>query len=148
MAVEEQLLENLRFFEDMDADELTEFAGQLKLSSVKKGDVVIEKNTPALTFYVILSGSFEVSSDEGPVITIDRPGEILGWSTVVAPFHYTGTVTAQEDGELLYISSRDFFTLIQNNNILGEKMMKKINAVAEKRRAIFSDAGQKTVQWE
>ena len=62
----------------------------------------------------------------------------MGWSTVVAPFEYTGTVTALDDGSLLYISSHDFFHLIQNNNELGEKLMKKINAIATERRALLA----------
>jgi len=60
----------------------------------------------------------------------------MGWSTVVHPFHYTGTVTAKKDGEVLEISSRDFFELIQGNNALGEKIMKKIDKIASERRTI------------
>jgi CRP-like cAMP-binding protein len=135
MAVDLQIIEPLAFFRDLDLDEMEEFAALLNPKSVAKGDVVIRKGTPALTFYVILSGSYEVSFEGGSAIPLNRRGEVMGWSTVVAPFHYTGTVTALEDGELLYISSRDFFELIQNNNQLGEKIMKKIQTVAAQRRA-------------
>ena len=62
----------------------------------------------------------------------------MGWSTVVYPFSYTGTVTALTDGDVLSISSRDFFQLIQANNVLGEKIMKKINKIAMERRAHLS----------
>jgi CRP-like cAMP-binding protein len=135
MAVDLQIIEPLAFFRDLDLDELEEFAAFLNPKSVAKGDVVIRKGTPALTFYIILSGRYEVSFEGGTAIPLNRRGEVMGWSTVVAPFHYTGTVTAIEDGELLYISSRDFFELIQKNNQLGEKIMKKIETVAAQRRA-------------
>ncbi|MCP4351863.1 MAG: cyclic nucleotide-binding domain-containing protein [Desulfobacterales bacterium] len=138
MSVEHQLLESLSFFEDLQIEELQEFASLLSLMSVKKGDVVIKKGTPALTFYIIFKGVFEISFEGRAAITIDKKGEILGWSTVVAPFQYTGTVTATKDGELLYISNRDFITLIQGNNALGEKVVRKINKVATERRAAFS----------
>lgn len=138
MPVEPQLLEPLSFFRDLTLEELEEFASLLSPLAVKKGDVVIREGTPALTFYIIYKGRFKISSEEGPAITIDKQGEIMGWSTVVAPFQYRGTVTAINSGELLYISSRDFMTLIQGNNALGEKVVGKINKVAAERRAAFS----------
>jgi CRP-like cAMP-binding protein len=138
MSVDVQIVEPLRFFQDLKYDELEACAALLSAKSVKKGDVLIRKGTPALTFFIVLNGSFKVSSETGQTITIDKRGEVMGWSTVVAPFHYMGTVEALEDANLLYISSREFFELIQNNNELGEKIMKKIDAIAAKRRAILT----------
>ena len=109
MPVDAAILQPLEFFKDMSQRELEEFASSLKAATVKKGDVIIRKGTPALTFFVVLSGSFEVSFENGRSITIDKRGEIMGWSTVVYPFHYTGSVTAMTDGDVLSISSRDFF---------------------------------------
>jgi CRP-like cAMP-binding protein len=138
MPVDAQILQSLGFFKDMNQRELEDFASLLVARTVKKGEVIIRKDTPALTFFVILSGSFEVSFENGRSITIDKRGEIMGWSTVVYPFHYTGSVTAVTDGDVLSISSREFFQLIQANNVLGEKIMKKINKIAMIRRAAFS----------
>ena len=138
MPVDAQELQPLDFFKDMSQLELEEFAALLNAKTIEKGEIIIRKGTSALTFFVILSGSFEVSFGNGRSITIDKKGEIMGWSTVVYPFHYTGTVTALTDGDVLYISSRDFFQLIQGNNVLGEKIMKKINKIASERRTYFS----------
>ncbi len=112
------------------------FAAALKSRTVEAGEVVIEKGTPALTFFIILSGTYEVSFEEDRSIVLERIGEVMGWSTVVHPFHYLGTVTAKKDGEVLAISSRDFFEVIQGNNALGEKILKKIDKIASERRAI------------
>ena len=138
MPVDAQTLKPLDFFKDLNAVELNEFASLLDLRIVKEGDVIIHKGTAALTFYVIISGSFEVSFENGRSITIDKKGALMGWSTVVAPFYYTATVKALTDGDVLFISGRDFFQLIQANNVLGEKVMKKINKVATERRAFLS----------
>ena len=86
----------------------------------------------------MLSGTYQVVLKEGGAYTLDKPGTVIGWSMVIGPFTYTGTATAQSDGDVLYISSHDFFMLIQNNNELGEKIMKKINAIAEERRTLAS----------
>ena len=138
MPVDAQTLKPLDFFKDLNSGELNEFASLLDLRTVKEGDVIIHKGTTALTFYVIISGSFEVSFENGRSITIDKKGALMGWSTVVAPFYYTATVKALTDGDVLFISGRDFFQLIQANNVLGEKVMKKINKVATERRVFLS----------
>jgi len=134
MAVDVQLFKNLDFFENLTYPELEQFAALLNSKTIKAGDVLIKKGTPALTFYIILSGVFKISY-EGRSITLDQEGDVLGWSTVVMPFHYRGTVEAIEEGTMLYISSRDFYRLIQNNNELGEKIVKKIDRIATERRA-------------
>ena len=88
---------------------------------------------------MILSGSFVVHLKAGTSYTLDRKGTVIGWSTVIAPFEYTGTATALTDGDVLYISSLDFFALIQNNNELGEKLMKKINKISAERRRLAAE---------
>jgi len=76
--------------------------------------------------------------EDGRSIILYKKGEIMGWSSVIAPFHYTGTVKALTDGDVLYISSRDFFQLIQANNVLVEKVMKIINMIVKQRNAFIS----------
>jgi len=110
----------------------------MNLRTVKEGAAIIQKNTPALTIYVIISGKYELLLEDGRSIFLYKKGEIIGWSSVVAPFHYTGTVKALTDGDVLYISSRDFFQLIQANNVLGEKVMKIIDTIVKQRDAFIS----------
>ena len=136
MSIDAHILKPLDFFTDFKHNELEEFAAALKSRTVDAGEVIIEQGTPALTFFIILSGTYEVTFEGGRSNILEQVGEVMGWSTVVHPFHYIGTVTAKKDGEMLEISSRDFFELIQGNNALGEKIMKKINNIASERRTI------------
>ena len=136
MSVDAHILKPLDFFADFKQHELETCAAALKSRTVEAGEVIIERGTPALTFFIILSGTYEVSFEEDRSNILDKKGEIMGWSTVVHPFHYIGTVKASVEGEVLEISSRDFFELIQGDNALGEKIMKKIDNIASKRRAI------------
>lgn len=138
MPVDVTILEPLDFFKDLDLSELNEFASLLNLRTVKEGEAIIQKNAPALTIYVIISGKYELLLEDGRSIILYKKGEIIGWSSVVAPFHYTGTVKALTDGDVLYISSRDFFQLIQANNVLVEKVMKIIDTIVKQRDAFIS----------
>ncbi len=136
MSIDSHILKPLDFFVDFKQHELEAFAAALKSRTVEVGEVIIERGIPALTFFIILSGTYEVTFEGGRSYILERMGEVMGWSTVVHPFHYIGTVKAKKDGEVLEISSRDFFELIQGDNALGEKIMKKIDKIASERRTI------------
>lgn len=142
MPVEVKTIASLEFFQDLAYDELEQFASHLNPRSVKKGEELLRQGTPALTFFIILSGTYKVYLQEGKSYTLDKKGTVIGWSTVIGPFTYTGTARAETEGNVLYISSHEFFRLIQNNNALGEKIMKKINMIAAERRALA--AGERT----
>ena len=136
MSIDAHILKPLDFFADFKQHELERCAEALKSRAVEAGEVLIQRGTPALTFFIILSGAYEVDFQGDRSITLAQIGEVMGWSTVVHPFHYTGTITAKNHGEVLEISSRDFFELIQGDNALGEKIMKKIDKIASERRTI------------
>lgn len=138
MSVDAHILQPLDFFSDLEQHELEEFAALIKSRPVRENDIIIQRGTPALTFFIILTGTFKVSFEEDRSILLSKKGEVMGWSTVVHPYHYIGSVTATSDGELLEISSQDFFELIQADNRLGEKIMKKIDKIASERRAVSS----------
>ncbi len=136
MSIDAHILKPLDFFADFKQHELETCAAALKSRTVEAGEVIIERGTPALTLFIILSGVYEVTFEEDRSIILEQIGEVMGWSTVVHPFHYTGTITTQKEGEVLEISSRDFFELIRGDNALGEKIIKKIDKIASERRAI------------
>ncbi len=138
MSVDLTTIESLEFFKDLTYSELELFASSLNSRSVKKGDILLRKGTPAMTFFIILSGTFKVSLEKGRSYTLDKKGTVIGWSTVIAPFEYTGTAMAETDGDVLSISSLEFFQMIQSNNALGSKIMQKIHKIASERRALDS----------
>lgn len=136
MSIDAYILKTLDFFADLTQHELEMCAAAFKSRAVEADEVIIEQGTPALTFFIILSGTYQLIFKGNRSIVLEQKGEVMGWSTVVHPFHYTGTITAQKRGEVLEISSRTFFELIQRDNTLGEKIMKKIDKIASERRAI------------
>ncbi|MFO7748779.1 MAG: cyclic nucleotide-binding domain-containing protein [Desulfobacteraceae bacterium] len=144
MSIDAHILKPLDFFADLNQYELEECAAVFESRNVEVGEVLIEQGTPALTFFILLSGIYEVTFKvkEDHSIILDRKGEVMGWSTVVHPFYYIGTVKAKKSGEVLAISSRLFFELIQRDNALGEKIMKKIDKIASERRAIAAGSQQ------
>ncbi len=142
MSIDAHILNPLDFFMDFSTQELETCAAAFKSRTVEAGEVIIKQGTPALTFFIILSGTYEVSFEKDHSNILDRKGEVMGWSTVVHPFNYIGTVKAKNGGEVLEISSRGFVELIQGDNALGEKIMKKIDQIASERRKIAAGSQQ------
>jgi|GEM_PF-493941 len=142
MSIDAHILKPLDFFADLTQHELEACAAAFKARTVEAGEIIIKQGTPALTFFIILSGTYEVAFKKDHSNILDRMGEVMGWSTVVHPFNYIGTVKALKDGEVLEISSRGFVELIQGDNALGEKIMKKIDKIASERRKIAAGSEQ------
>lgn len=129
MAVEIDMLESIALFSDLNSQELEQVSALFSPMKVSEGETLTQKGRPATLFYIILSGNFMIYFDQNRAITIHDRGNIIGWSTVVTPFQYTGTAVALTDGEVLSASGEAFFTMLMGDSSLGEKIMKKINAI-------------------
>ena len=95
-----------------------------------------------------IAGSFPdfdvmVSYKNDRAISLHSKGDLVGLSVGVVPSVYKGTAVALTEGELLAISRQDLVDLIQGHNELGDKIMKKMSAVAAERSAIVDGDGPK-----
>lgn len=138
MTIDIHVLEGLSLFSDLSAQEKSAIAEIMQQTAVMEGEVLATRGRTAHTFFVVLSGSFMVHFDKGRAFTLQKKGDIMGWSAVVTPFKYTGTMTALTDGEVLHASGKSFLRLIQSNAELGDRVMKKINAVVSERRPFWA----------
>ncbi len=133
MPIDANILESLDLFVDLKPDELEQIAPLMNDFKVTEGEVLTRRGDPAHTFFIILSGNFMVYFKKDRAFTLHKKGEVIGWSTVVTPFRYTGTAVALTEGEVLSMEGEEFLRLIQSNAALGDKIMKKINMVVAER---------------
>jgi len=133
MAVEPKALHDISLFEDMDDDALNKISQLMHHITVQEGEVLTQKGEGAHAFFVILSGNYMVSFDEGRAFTLHEKGQIIGWSSIVTPFKYTGTAVALTRGEALSMSSEEFRVLLQEDARISEKLMLKISAIISER---------------
>lgn len=143
MAVDAKTIHNILLFEDMQEDALQKIARLLNHMNVHEGEILTQRGEGAHTFYIILSGNYLVSFSDGRAFTLHEKGQIMGWSSVVSPFRYSGTAVALTRGEVLYMSSEDFRELLQGDAVISDVLMKKITAVVTERRPYVT--GTKTV---
>ena len=140
MSTDIQTLKSLDLFADLNFGELEQIAPLMHLMKVTEGEVLTRKGEPARTFFIILSGNFMLSFNEERSFTLHNKGNIIGLSTVVTPFRYTGTAVALTDGLVLLMQGQEFLRLIQSNSALGDKIMRKINKIVSERMPYMTGA--------
>ncbi len=139
MSTDIQTLKSLEIFSELDHEDVEEIASLLTPLKIMEGETLMRRGDLAHTFYIVLSGNFMVSFKEDRTITLHNRGDIMGWSTVITPFQYTGTGVALTDGEVLSLPGQNFLRLIQGNSVLGDKIMKKINSVVMERMPFITE---------
>jgi CRP-like cAMP-binding protein len=137
MAVNPKTLYDMPLFGDMDADALAKISSLMTYTKVQEGELLTQRGQAAHTFYVILSGNFLISFTENRAFTLHEKGQIMGWSSVVTPFRYTGTAVALTRGEVLCLSSDAFRELLIGDARISELLMKKLNIIVSERMPYF-----------
>ncbi len=130
MATDAQILEGLELFSELGQKELEQIALIAESTLVGEGEVLTRRGDVAETLYIVLSGNFMVYFKEGQAFTLHKQGELMGVFTVQTPFRYISTAVALTDGKVLTLPSRELLRLIEGNAAIGDKMMRKINAIA------------------
>jgi CRP-like cAMP-binding protein len=95
---------------------ITKIATNSEELTFRKNALLFSAAETAQHFYVLVEGSVEmtVGKREGIRFTVNRAGEVFGWSALVAPNVYTATARATKDTKVIKIS-RDLV-----ENAIGE----------------------------
>ncbi|MCF8035738.1 MAG: cyclic nucleotide-binding domain-containing protein [Desulfobacteraceae bacterium] len=133
-------IKQLAIFRDLAPEEWAEIYPLLRHVWVIEGEQLIREGDRAHTFFVILNGHFMIHYRDGRAITLNQKGDIIGWSSVISPFQYTGSVTALTHGDLLAIPGARFLELLQSNAPLGDKLIKKISEIVQMRETMETES--------
>ncbi len=133
MPIESHVLKSMDLFQDLTENEIEVFAASLRRMRVIEGENLTRRGETAHTFYIVLSGNYMIYFQDGRAFTIHNKGNIIGMSTVLAPFDYRGTTVALTDGEVLAIPGDKFLEQIQSDAEMGEKLMGRINEIISER---------------
>ncbi len=132
------ILESLDIFSDFTPKEIEKINALVHHQRLMEGEVLICRGDHAKTFYVMIVGNFMVHFKEGTAFTLHNRGDIMGWSSILAPFQYNGTAVALTEGEVLAIEGSELLELIQSDSVIGDKLMKKINPIVGERSLHFT----------
>ena len=105
------LLRSLEIFAPLAPPTLEALARQLVPVSAASGDVVVREGETSDRFYVIASGSVEVTAD-GRVLRVESTGDFFGEIGLIRDVPRTATVTAVQPTELLALDRNDFLEAV------------------------------------
>ncbi|MFW6052730.1 MAG: cyclic nucleotide-binding domain-containing protein [Desulfosalsimonas sp.] len=120
-------IKQLPIFRDLLPEEWSQVYPLLDHVRVIEGEQLIREGDRARSLFIILRGHFMIHYRDGRAFTLNKKGDIIGWSSVISPFQYTANATALTEGEVLSLPSEGFVELLQGNTALGTKLIRKIN---------------------
>jgi CRP-like cAMP-binding protein len=79
-------------------------------------DILFREGNPALNFYTIISGKVNLFiRARNHIYSIDIPGEVFGWSTLVNRKTYSATAECIEPTTLYRFDKNDLFKMLEDH---------------------------------
>lgn len=112
-------------------DEAEAFLNRCELISYRDGSVLFREMTEATRLYLPVSGAielrFDLPGDKGEAVLATRkPGEAVGWSSMVPPHQYTFSGVCKGKTEVYEIDRATMMALFSTNYHLGFIFMRNI----------------------
>ncbi len=109
------LIRGVEVFSQATVDELYRLAGLARIVEFGAGAVIFGENDIGDTFYVLVEGSAELTSETKKGRRMVGPGEALGLYSVLTREPRCATATVLEPTTALAITGEDLYTLLSNN---------------------------------
>jgi CRP-like cAMP-binding protein len=131
-------LRQAEIFKDLTFDELEKLAPICKELDLKKDDLVLAEDENAENFYVLENGAVALTFPNGTSLKISHPGSLVGWSALVSPYTYIGTIHCLKNCRFLVFPAQDFLELITAESSIGFKVMNRIASVISNRLRLIA----------
>ncbi len=124
-------LQKVSLFADFTSDELGWLATALSRKTFREGEVIIKEGEPGFSFYIVESGSVDVSkrtsAGEQPFLSTIKRGAIFGELALMGPlFGRSADVVAREDVVVLELTYSNMDQLSSKYPTLGVKIYRLI----------------------
>jgi hypothetical protein len=119
-----KILSRTRPFENCTARELKTVADVCGFQEMEPGDMLVKKGDEGRGLYVLETGQVSVMfKEEGEVVTKIGAGDFFGEMALLDEKPRAATVSCDAPGRLLFLSRRDFFKLLRENQKLAAKIL-------------------------
>lgn len=116
----------------------------------KKGQYIFYEYAPPIGLFCISSGAVKLSKSSSngkeQILRIARPGDFLGYRSLISKSRYTHSAIAIEDATICLIPKADFFALIRNNNQFYDSLVQTICKEADEVETKIGDIAYKPVR--
>jgi CRP-like cAMP-binding protein len=130
--IKSQLLSQAEFFEGLSVEQLATIADQCEEVSCRQGEVLFRVGHKAERLYILSEGEIQISiqlssrPERLTMSVIDEPGQVLGWSALVAPYQYTASALCKTDGRLLAIDGQALMQVLKQDPTMGFVIVQRL----------------------
>lgn len=132
--VEASELRQSPFLADIPDGDVQRLAEVAALVHFRESEIIFQAGTPAKNLYLLKSGSVLLSFPNGRALVVRQPGQALGWSSLVSPFHHTATAVCLTDSVLYQFRNAELFSLFRMDSGLATRITAKIQSVIQERK--------------
>ena len=130
-------LKKINFFEGFSPAQLQQIATHCIEKEYSAGEVICQENEPATHLYFLSKGLMDVVIQlprGNPVTALTiYPGELFGWSALVAPYLFTSSAVTKEPSMVITLEAAILKGLFSTDTELGYEIMARIAATASQR---------------
>jgi CRP/FNR family cyclic AMP-dependent transcriptional regulator len=118
-------------FKGLDEGFVKEFMDLGEKKTYTTGHTLFHEGDPAGYFFVLLQGSVKITIGETghTVYSVDQPGEVFGWSSLVGREKYTASAECREKTTLFRTDVGSLNKLLENNAGTGMLFFKGLAGV-------------------
>jgi CRP-like cAMP-binding protein len=130
-----EAIEESDLFKGVSPEFLNEIGRVGEIKIFKRGTTICKANDKARYVYQLLEGHIDIMMAEKQIIhfTVNRPGEIFGWSALVEPYIYTATVICKSDSRVVRMSREAIESIIMKHPSDGLAMLRHLTGIISQR---------------
>ena len=126
------------FFQDLPYSCLEKISKLCEEEILQDQDIIFEEGAPAEKMYILNKGAValqvHLSKYQDIIIsTIEKKGELFGWSAMVEPKKYTATVKSLKETKVFSLSADKLEQLFKDDPSMGFVFMKGIASLIDNR---------------
>jgi CRP-like cAMP-binding protein len=114
---------------------ITKIAKNSEEENFKRDSIVFKTGEKATHFYVLVEGTIDISlgKKEGIHMSVNRPGEVFGWSALVEPYIYTANARCTKDAKVVKVSRGLVEQVINEHPSEGLAVIKNLTGIIAQR---------------
>jgi CRP-like cAMP-binding protein len=128
-----QVLKGFELFKGLNDKDLSKIAQLCRVHTLQEGDAIFKEGNRATDIHLLHSGKVDVTIwirepwNKNVVVHRVTPGELFGWSALVAPYTYTASAECVEPGEEIIVGGHELLMMLDENPIVGYRIMTNLD---------------------
>lgn len=132
-------IQEIELFKALTEDQMTALEKIAKVTEHPKGSKLFKVGEEAHNIYILLTGkaSIQVQLSSRPemvsIVILGKMGQLIGWSGLMGPSHYTADAICLEDSKFLMINGEEFSKILEQDCEAGYRVLRGIISVISDR---------------